>query len=170
MADKAVSPDDAAAWLKGIVVKNHDDREWLLEFFRREYPECLDPQRGNERTQALIARFYNDANFRIPGRTRADVRALLESFVRPNDGGSLPSKIQDQLRDLGCIQALPLRLLGVMWGRRSASQGDLVPYVWGDQPSQSALKSAVHKVNDALLKIQHDRTLSLAGGEISWKT
>ena len=75
----------------------------------------------------------------------------------------IPSEIEDELRKLTCIQPLPLRLLNEMWELRSASQGDLVPYVWGDQPTQSALKSAVYRANNAIFKIQHKRVLTLSG-------
>ena len=81
----------------------------------------------------------------------------------------MPIEIEDKLHKTACIQAMPLRLLKYMWNRKVATHSDLVPYIWADQPTQSALKAGVHRANNALLKIQHVKSLSLNAGEISWK-
>ena len=141
MAEKSVSPNEAAKWFKGVI-KNHSAKKWLREFLCKHHPECLDPIMGNERTEAIIAEYFRDENFSIAGMTNAQVASRLERTAAKKKKGDsgIPSEIEDELRKRTCIQSLPLRLLNVMWERRSASQGDLVPYVWGDRtaPNRSS--------------------------------
>jgi hypothetical protein len=103
-------------------------------------------------------------------------QALGKAFLRKPDAvnqkvieETMSPEIEKKLREIGRVQVLPLRLLKFMWGHQVATHSDLVPHIWGDQPTQSAIKSALSRANNALLSIQYDKSLSSGGGEITWK-
>ena len=80
-AEIELCPNEAAKWLKGIV-KNFRARKGVLEYLRENHPECIHPVFGVERTEALIAEHFHDANCDILQMTDAQLLSRLEQIPK----------------------------------------------------------------------------------------
>ncbi|MBX3441226.1 MAG: hypothetical protein KF774_02380 [Planctomyces sp.] len=76
-------------------------------------------------------------------------------------------RLADRLRDSG-IQRRPLALIRFCDGKRTVRLSELSPGIWPDAPGIGAVKTALHRANNALVRIGHAKTLSLRGAEIVW--
>ena len=66
------------------------------------------------------------------------------------------------------IPPIPCLLLSFMWGRDLASIDELEESVWPDGAQPSALKSALHKLNEVLCKARYPNHLGQKQGMVLW--
>lgn len=88
-----------------------------------------------------------------------------------NDGPVPPNRLRWK-KETHTVQPIPWRLLDFMWSRERAAEDDVAVHVWGEAeahpPSNSALKSAISRANDALLSVKIPGALGQNNGYIVW--
>lgn len=68
------------------------------------------------------------------------------------------------------MEPIPSKLLRLMWGKEEIELEDdtLNAAVWGHEPSDNAVKSAIKKVNAVLTQAGYRRTLGIRTGWLYW--
>lgn len=85
-------------------------------------------------------------------------------------GGDSPfAELPPEIADALAHRPMLHRLAAFMWDRKSAEATDLVPYVYPEHRSDSAISTAANDINNALEQTKCARRLATRKGTIFWK-